>query len=118
VATVLAHEVDLGEALGGAPPQDGAHVGGAQVVGIVGAAAHPQVALAVEARCLVVERQAQRIEQGALARAGGPGDGEEPPVVEGLEVELEGLEAGQILPTNREDTHAQAPSRLTSSSSS
>lgn len=93
VAHALHLELHLGQAVGGVPRH--------QLVGRGGDAAH--------ARCAVVERQADGVQQGGLAGTGGAGDGEQAVAGEGLggEVDLPlTLERVEVLQTQAEDFHA------------
>ena len=116
---LAADVVHLGKALGGAPAQQGARVGGGGgVLAHVGDLA-PRAG-AGEARGALEEGQAQGVEQGALAGAGGAGDREEAGRGEGLglEVDLElAGQRGQVPATDRQDLHA-APSSAGVASSS
>ena len=98
VALPLDLELDLGQAVGGMPRH--------QLVATGRQRAH--------ARRAVVQRQANGVEQGGLARTGRPGDGEQAATGErlGSEVDLPlALEGIEVLEAQAEDFHAQVVSR-------
>ena len=105
-------EIDLCEAAGRASAQDRAHVVGAEallLVVVVSTDGRPTPL--IEPRRLIEEREAERVEQRALARARGPGDREEPRARErpGVEAHLEGpRDAREVLSPNGEDPHRLA----------
>jgi hypothetical protein len=103
-------EVHLRVPRGAAVAQDPAHVVGRQAVFLVRAADRHAAAI-IEARRGVEERHAQRVEQRALARAGGAGDREQPGLGQRRLIQLDRertLEAGQVAAADGDDPHASA----------
>ncbi|MNJ31029.1 hypothetical protein D3C77_256490 [compost metagenome] len=108
-AAVAAAELHLGTAAGVAAAQDAAHVVGLELLLVI-RPAHLGHVLAIgdEARHLVIEGEADGVEQGALARACIAGDGKEPGSPQSATGEVDGEspgQAGQVFPCKRQDFH-------------
>jgi hypothetical protein len=107
--TIPADEVNLGKATPPSAREESADILGADAEDIfLVRVAHQGTTLAVQAGGAVEEGEAEGVEQGALARAGGPCDGEEASGGEGfyLEVDFEvAIQAGQVRTPNGEDLH-------------
>ena len=104
---VGADKAHLGMAAARAAAQQVARVADAQVV--VGPVRDLVQRILVEPGRAVVQRQAQRVQQRALAGAGGAGDGKQARLGQraALEIELEvARQAGQVAPTDLQDLHA------------
>ncbi|CAM3709878.1 hypothetical protein COSO111634_23735 [Corallococcus soli] len=106
---VLAQEVHLRVALARAPPEHAAHVVGRQArLLLLVRAPHQHLAGPAQPGRAIKQRQAQRIQQRALARARRAGDGEQPQPVQRrlvqLQLELPG-EAREVAAANRQDLH-------------
>jgi hypothetical protein len=118
-ATVDTDEIHFGVAFAGAATQQGARVTGADfAVGV----RHLGVATGVvQARHGTEQGQAQRVEQGAFAGAGGAGDGEQSRAGQGFGGEVDFKRPGQggeVLQADGEDLHGCSSSICTSCSSS
>ncbi len=108
-AAVAAAELHLGTAAGVAAAQDAAHVVGLELLLVI-RPAHLGHVLAIgdEARHLVIEAEADGVEQCALARACIAGDGKEPGSPQSATGEIDGEspgQAGQVFPCKRQDFH-------------
>jgi hypothetical protein len=79
-----------------------------------GALLHHRQAVGAKARRAVVQGQAQRIEQGALAGAGRAADDQQPGAAERpvRQLDLEAIEAGQALAGDGEDPHGGPPASV------
>ncbi|MNR21479.1 hypothetical protein D3C85_1383830 [compost metagenome] len=113
-AAVDATKVDFGKARARAPAQQGAGVaGGDLTLAVRDLAVAPGL---VQARNRTEQGQAQGIEQGAFAGAGGSGDGKQPGAGQGLagEVDFHGAgQGGQVLQADGEDFHGCSLSSCT-----
>ncbi len=104
--TVDADEIDLGVAAAAAAAQQVALVATADLGIYLGHLV--QRRNAVEPRRAAEQRQAQGVENGALAGTGGPGDGEQPGAGQGFGGEIDDLLTGQrrqVLQADGEDFH-------------
>ena len=104
-----ADEIDLGKAAGLAAAQDMPHVIGLEPIGILGAADLRLVLLVGDkARHLIVKRQTDGIEQGALAGAGIAGDGKQPGTAEHALGKVDGkgmTQTGQVFSAQSQNFH-------------
>ena len=117
-APVDADKVDFGIALTGATAQQGARVAGGNLAVSI---RHLGIAAGVvQSWHGAKQGQAQGVEQGAFAGAGGAGDGEQASAGQGLggKVQLEGAgQGGEVFQADGEDFHGCSPSCWTSCSS-
>ncbi|MNN50376.1 hypothetical protein D3C81_1649590 [compost metagenome] len=105
-AAIDTDEIDFGKAAAGAPAQQVARVGGGDVA--VGVGHFGLTAYVIEPRYGAEQRQAQGVEQGALAGTGGPGDGEQAGAGQRLGGEVDVDRAGQgcqVLQADGENLH-------------
>jgi hypothetical protein len=118
---LVVEEVHLGEALAGAVAEDTAHVGAADPgVGVgVGSPHLDPAPVARHPWDAVEEGEAEGIQNGAFAGAGGTGDGEQAGVNQGRGVELHrevARQAGQVAAADGEDPHVSSASTASTSS--
>ncbi|MET3717512.1 hypothetical protein ABMD26_003760 [Pseudomonas sp. PvP001] len=113
--TVDAEEIHFRIARPGTPTQQGARVVAADFT--VGVGHLGTLRRIAQARYGAKQRQAQGVEQGALARAGGAGDGEQTGAGQrfGGEVQFErACQRGEVLQADGQNLHGVSPSSCTS----